>query len=417
MKNFSKTLAAIGMSLLTVGAMGQIAAVSATKHISTPQQMNFKGTRTINPHTRMGVTLPSVYALDYDSADATIWVGSFANFQGEVMNKYYKISDSTGSYKLRPYNQNYDQIRYVTVAFDSLYDPFVFASQNTYNVSNMTVDTIYVPIVQVNNSGKPDTLTISLNAVAADGYPTSTVIKDTMIIGTTLGGGSDNAIQNYSWGVSKTLTTGKFCVNVTYSDPSKLDTCWFIYGYGYFSGDCPSPNGPYTLAEPTNFSAIHPANGSPWTANSFVYFGNFEKQFPSSTDSILFYDCNGNGKFDPGTDGDMYQQDVLIEALVQVNDTVAGVSSINSNGLSVAQNYPNPFNKETTINYSLTKSSNVNFSIYDVTGRAIMTNNYGVVAPGQYQINLSANTFAPGVYFYTFNVNGSTVTKKMVITE
>lgn len=413
MKNLFKSIAIFSLSLLTVGVMAQGVAVSTpTMHRTTIQQNHLKGI--MHPAHRLGVALPAQYALDYDSADASNWGGSYANYQGEVMNKYYKIADSTGSYLLSQYSQNYDIIRYVTVAFDSLFDPFAFASQSTYNVNNMTVDTIYVPIVQVNNSGMVDTLTISLNTVAADGYPTSTMIKDTMIIGTTLGGGSDNAIVFYSWGVNKNLLTGKFSVRVTYSDLSKLDTCWFIYGFGYFSGNCQG-SGPYTLAEPSTFSEIHAA--TPWTANSFIYYGIDEKQFPSSTDSILFYDCNSDGMFTAGTDGAAYQQDVLVEALVQVNDTAAGVAKTVSNGLYVGQNYPNPFSTQTTISYSLTKTSDVIFTVYDITGRIIANNNYGSVASGQHTINLSANTFSPGIYFYTFNVNGSTVTKKMVITE
>ena len=67
--------------------------------------------------------------------------------------------------------------------------------------------------------------------------------------------------------------------------------------------------------------------------------------------------------------------------------------------------------------YSLTKSSDVTFTVYDITGRVITTNIMGNVAAGQYSINLSANKFSPGIYFYTFNVNGSNITKKMVITE
>ena len=40
---------------------------------------------------------------------------------------------------------------------------------------------------------------------------------------------------------------------------------------------------------------------------------------------------------------------------------------------TLQQNYPNPFNPSTTIKYTLPKESNVQLSIYDITGREVRT--------------------------------------------
>ena len=61
--------------------------------------------------------------------------------------------------------------------------------------------------------------------------------------------------------------------------------------------------------------------------------------------------------------------------------------------------------------------SNVAFSVYDMTGRELVHNNYTTVAPGNHVITIQANRFTPGIYFYSFNVNGTKVTRKMVITQ
>jgi hypothetical protein len=126
---------------------------------------------------------------------------------------------------------------------------------------------------------------------------------------------------------------------------------------------------------------------------------------------FIGYSCSSPSTFSAGP-----FQDIALFAEVSFRNPT-GVNEVATSGLSVGQNYPNPFNKETTISYSLTKSSDVTFTIYDMTGRILTNNNYGSVASGQHTINLSANSFSPGIYFYSFNVNGSVVTKKMVITE
>jgi len=110
-------------------------------------------------------------------------------------------------------------------------------------------------------------------------------------------------------------------------------------------------------------------------------------------------------------------QNIGILLSVSYND-VTGLKEVSAdNEFSVNQNYPNPFNKSTEITYNLTKSSNVAFSVYDMTGRELVHNNYTTVAPGNHVVTLQANQFTPGIYFYSFNVNGTKVTRKMVITQ
>jgi len=84
---------------------------------------------------------------------------------------------------------------------------------------------------------------------------------------------------------------------------------------------------------------------------------------------------------------------------------------------SVGQNYPNPFANTSQIKYTLLKSSDVDFSISDMTGRILITNVYSNASPGEHLISLNANLLSPGLYFYTFNVEGMKVTKSMIITK
>jgi hypothetical protein len=207
---------------------------------------------------------------------------------------------------------------------------------------------------------------------------------------------------------------------------SKMDTI----GLFYFSQASACTSGSITSA----YTTVGIPDGRQTNVNSFItglYWFNaafnhgtgtamtwptYENTYPGlclNGGGYYYYDQVFSGCSDTAY---FPEQDLGLLASIDYG-TDLGVNNIAASGLSVGQNFPNPFNKETTISYSLTKSSDVTFTVYDITGRVITTNNYGSVAPGQYNINLSANTFSPGIYFYTFNVNGSVVTKKMVITE
>jgi hypothetical protein len=103
--------------------------------------------------------------------------------------------------------------------------------------------------------------------------------------------------------------------------------------------------------------------------------------------------------------------------IIKPSSSPAAIAPIANEGLSVAQNYPNPFSKNTQITYTLAKLSDVNFTVYDMTGRVLINNIYSNTSPGEHTINLSANALSSGVYFYSFNINGVIITKNMVITK
>jgi len=85
--------------------------------------------------------------------------------------------------------------------------------------------------------------------------------------------------------------------------------------------------------------------------------------------------------------------------------------------LAVGQNIPNPFDANSSITYSLNEASNVNVQFTDVSGKVIMDLNQGTQTAGEYRIDLDANDFSEGVYFYTFTVGETQITKMMVVAK
>lgn len=105
---------------------------------------------------------------------------------------------------------------------------------------------------------------------------------------------------------------------------------------------------------------------------------------------------------------------IMITAVTQ---SFVGIEDEVANNFAIGQNMPNPFNNTSVINYELNEAANVSVEIVDVTGKLVKSINQGTQAAGAYTLNLDANDFAEGVYYYTFVVGAEKVTKSMVITK
>lgn len=81
-------------------------------------------------------------------------------------------------------------------------------------------------------------------------------------------------------------------------------------------------------------------------------------------------------------------------------------------GMSV---YPSPANANANLVYNLTNESAVALTVTDLSGKVIMTENYGSQVAGAYNVNFNTSELADGVYFYSLNVNGEKTTKRFVV--
>ena len=114
------------------------------------------------------------------------------------------------------------------------------------------------------------------------------------------------------------------------------------------------------------------------------------------------------------------QRDAEYAAIQQVLDTGVMTAVENETNVPVefalAQNYPNPFNPSTSIQFSLTKSSNVTLKVYDAIGQEVATLVDGFKSGNQsYNVEFNGANLASGVYFYTLRAGDYSVTKKMLL--
>lgn len=81
----------------------------------------------------------------------------------------------------------------------------------------------------------------------------------------------------------------------------------------------------------------------------------------------------------------------------------------------VYQNYPNPFNPSTNIRFALPKESHVKLTVYDVTGREIVTLVNDNLNAGVHTVEWSAKDLASGMYLYRIEADNFVKVNKMIL--
>lgn len=89
----------------------------------------------------------------------------------------------------------------------------------------------------------------------------------------------------------------------------------------------------------------------------------------------------------------------VLNFVVSADDTILSVTNNEiENGVVLKQNYPNPFESTTTIEYSLSKASNVNLDIYNLQGQLVKSLNNGVQSSGNHKLTFDLDKMSNGVY-------------------
>jgi photosystem II stability/assembly factor-like uncharacterized protein len=130
-------------------------------------------------------------------------------------------------------------------------------------------------------------------------------------------------------------------------------------------------------------------------------------------ESSVIYDLSivrPNRKLRAVTHGNGNYERSMLDGVVSVGNENELVKSF-----ALYQNYPNPFNPETTIKFDIPKSSFVNISVYDVTGkliRQLLNTNRNA---GSYEVKFDAVALASGVYYYKISAGEFSQVKKMML--
>ena len=93
--------------------------------------------------------------------------------------------------------------------------------------------------------------------------------------------------------------------------------------------------------------------------------------------------------------------------------TPTGINEVSAlSGFTV---FPNPLNEKTTISIGLTESAVVSYSVYNVLGAEVYSENAGTLASGNHEFVLNASNLSSGLYYINLMVDNHLVTKKITV--
>jgi len=126
-----------------------------------------------------------------------------------------------------------------------------------------------------------------------------------------------------------------------------------------------------------------------------------------------FIISGGTGTYGSNGDGEIYLLRVNSNGKITAisNDRALNIPT----AFNISQNYPNPFNSQTRIDFYLPKNSNVQFAIYDITGKLVGEFLNEQKTAGNHSINIDAANLASGLYFYQIKAESFTETKRMLL--
>ncbi len=88
--------------------------------------------------------------------------------------------------------------------------------------------------------------------------------------------------------------------------------------------------------------------------------------------------------------------------------------TISSEDISI---HPNPITNSANIEFSLSNTTDVNISVFDILGKKVSDLHQGVLSGGTHNIGFNANDMIQGIYFVKIQMNNDVVTKKILVNK
>ncbi|MDY0017684.1 MAG: C25 family cysteine peptidase [Candidatus Delongbacteria bacterium] len=79
------------------------------------------------------------------------------------------------------------------------------------------------------------------------------------------------------------------------------------------------------------------------------------------------------------------------------------------------QNFPNPFNPVTKIRFAMAKDAEVKLNVYNISGQKVAELVNGSRQAGVHAVDFDGSRFNSGVYYYSLETSGTSLTRKMLL--
>ncbi|MEP7374352.1 MAG: DUF4082 domain-containing protein [Chitinophagaceae bacterium] len=180
------------------------------------------------------------------------------------------------------------------------------------------------------------------------------------------------------------------------------------------TNDSKGTSGVYTYNGPGFPSETH--NATNYWVDVVFTTGPYEFKLTGITDSI---GCSSTGDLQTLTVTSTpcsQQRSALSTQSVQQPVVIESKSQPEvSFNYGLHQNYPNPFTNETTIVFSLAKSSKVSLTLFDMNGRLMKVLVNGSKEAGTHTIRFNAGTLSKGLYLYKLQTGDYSAVRRMII--
>ena len=167
------------------------------------------------------------------------------------------------------------------------------------------------------------------------------------------------------------------------------------------------------------YSELCRENVNNWIRTSGRYDAviDFDKVMRNTQDTLKLTTSFQNDGLHPDSAGHRTMGTAVDLKLFEDTASQTGVLRVMEpmNGYALGQNYPNPFNPTTTITFTLPEKSFVTLKIYDTLGREVSKLLSEEMLPGTYSRQWNALGVPSGVYFYRFQANSFSETKKLIL--
>jgi len=77
--------------------------------------------------------------------------------------------------------------------------------------------------------------------------------------------------------------------------------------------------------------------------------------------------------------------------------------------------YPNPVQGEATVSFEMTESANVNYQVFDLTGRMVMSQSVGRMTEGSHEFRINTENLSTGSYVLRLNQGGNNSCVKFLV--
>ncbi len=97
----------------------------------------------------------------------------------------------------------------------------------------------------------------------------------------------------------------------------------------------------------------------------------------------------------------------------------AGIAqtTIQEGARNVASMYPNPATTATNLSVTMHRAGQVTIRVYDVTGRTVLTQNYGQKVKGDYNLPVDLSALTPGAYIYQVQMGSNAASGNLTINK